>query len=110
MSREPIKKLSCPHLRPLEKALQDAGIPETWRGKAWTNNVREWVYFECYLDIEAIQQQFALPDCITTYQNDDIRTGMEAGLTCETCQDGVIGIHPDHRKGHRQFPESKGWW
>jgi hypothetical protein len=42
--------MTCEHLRPLEQAMIDAGMKETFRGQAWSNNCREWVYFDCFID------------------------------------------------------------
>ncbi len=50
----------CKHLKELEVAIKDVGIGETFRGKAWTNNCREWVYFDCYLDIESLKDRLIL--------------------------------------------------
>ena len=47
--------MTCEHLRPLEQAIIGCGIRETFRGSAWSKNCREWVYFDCYLDIETIR-------------------------------------------------------
>ena len=44
----------CEHLAALEKELIAAGVPITYRGQAWSDNCREWVYFDCCLDRAAI--------------------------------------------------------
>lgn len=90
----------CEHLRGLEKELQEKGFVETCRGKAWTENCREWVYFDAVLDIEKIRQDFALSSCVSVHENLDERSGTERGFFCETCLDGIMG----RIDGGRHFP------
>ena len=47
----------CEHLRALEQAILARGIRETFRGKAWSQNCREWVYFDCFIDTAAVHFQ-----------------------------------------------------
>ena len=47
----------CEHLRQLEEELIAASVPERFRGKAWSRNCREWVYFDCYLDRGSIRRR-----------------------------------------------------
>ena len=47
----------CEHLRQLEDELIAAGVREKFRGRAWSRNCREWVYFDCYLDRDSIRQR-----------------------------------------------------
>lgn len=82
----------CPHLRPLEQALQAARIRECFRGTPWSQNCREWVYFEVRLDVEALQRRFAFPPCVVVHENADERSGREKGFVCEECHDAVIGL------------------
>ena len=51
--------MTCEHLRALEQALRDAGFEPTFRGQAWSENCREWVYFDCYLPAKLIRETFA---------------------------------------------------
>ncbi len=41
--------MTCEHLRSLEQAMIAGGMRETFRGQAWSNDCREWVYFQCLL-------------------------------------------------------------
>lgn len=81
----------CSHLRPLEQALQAAGIKETFRGAAWSQNCREWVYFDVRLEVEALRKRFAFPPCVVVHENTDERSGLEKGFVCEECHDAVMG-------------------
>jgi hypothetical protein len=83
----------CEHLRPVEIALQTANIPETYRGQPWTENCREWVYFDCRLDLEALRQRFALPAFVKDHVHRGTHDGSERGLYCEACHDGVMGLY-----------------
>ena len=81
----------CAHLRPLEQELISLGIQETFRGQAWTENCREWVYFYCVLDLATLRKRLALPYCVVEHINDDPRTGRERGFVCNQHHDGIIG-------------------
>ncbi len=88
----------CKHLKELEVAIKEAGIGETFRGKAWTNNCREWVYFDCYLDIESLKDRFDFDECVVEHTYSDLKAGAESGFICNSCNDGVMGIHPSIKK------------
>ena len=85
----------CEHLRTIEAAIVAAGIAETHRGQVWTANCREWVYFDCRLDCEALMAAYDLGPTVASHKNDDPRSGLEAGLCCTECHDAVMGHHPD---------------
>lgn len=82
----------CEHLQPLERALLDAEIAVTFRGQAWSKNCREWVYFDAFLDVDAIRREFALPDFVTTHSHRGTHDGQEAGLVCSRCHDAIVGF------------------
>lgn len=86
-----VREMVCEHLTPLEQALLARGIAVTFRGQAWSDNCREWVYFDCHLDVPALRQRFALPDWVTTHSHRGTHDGQELGLVCSRCQDGVMG-------------------
>lgn len=85
--------MTCEHLSELESELIGRGIPVTYRGQAWSHNCREWVYFDCYLDVESIRARLNLPNCVEAHSNDDPRSGVERGLVCSMHLDGIIGLH-----------------
>lgn len=89
----------CEHLEELDKALKEKQIKETFRGQPWSNNCREWVYYDCFLDVERLRERFALPAFVVAYSNDDPRSGLEAGLVCDLCKDAVVGAHPSVAAG-----------
>ena len=88
--------LMCEHLRFLEDYLKAKKIPEIFRGQAWSDNCREWVYFDCVLDTESLKTKFNLPPFVITHENTDERSGTELGLVCTQCQDAIMGLHPKH--------------
>ena len=94
----------CDHLAELEQALIDAKIPITFRGKPWTSNCREWVYFACWLDRPAIRERFPIADCVTDHDHLGTHDGQEAGLVCSTCSDAIMGVHSTYRSGVPAFP------
>ncbi|MFT3794104.1 hypothetical protein [Flavobacterium sp.] len=89
----------CEHLAALDNELKANGIAEIFRGQAWSDHCREWVYYDCVLDLEKIRQRHQFPDFVKIHVNADNKSGMEAGLVCEMCADAVIGVHPDLGKG-----------
>lgn len=93
----------CEHLIKLDNELKERGINETFRGKAWSKNTREWVYYDCVLILDKIKTRHNFPDFIKVHVNEDNKSGMESGFCCELCQDGVMGLHPHFGKGKPQF-------
>jgi hypothetical protein len=95
--------LECEHLRALEADLISTGAKETFRGKAWSTTCREWVYFDCVLDVEKLFYMYSLPSFVITHCNCDPRSGLEIGLICTVCKDGVIGVHPSSSENKMLF-------
>ena len=91
-------KMICEHLAGLEKELKKLKIKETYRGQAWGENCREWVYFDCYLNTKKLRKRFRYPEYIRYHVNDDERSGLEEGFTCTLCNDGIMGLHWKERK------------
>jgi hypothetical protein len=89
----------CEHLILIDRELKSKGIKETFRGQPWSDNCREWVYYDCVFDFEKIRSRYNFPDFVVTHFNDDARSGLEAGFVCDQCKDGVIGAHPTVSKG-----------
>jgi len=98
----------CKHLVELEAAIAAAGIHETYRGQVWSENCREWVYYDCLLDVAAIRESYDLAPCVIDHANDDPKSGLESGLVCKECHDAILGVHPQNAKGKRTFPVASG--
>ena len=88
----------CEHLQPLERELIEAGIPETFRGRAWTSHCREWVYFDCFLDLRRLRERLSLPEFVVDHEHLGTHDGQEAGFVCEKCQDAIMGVHKQYRR------------
>jgi hypothetical protein len=82
----------CEHLRDVEAAVVATGARETSRGQAWTDNCREWVYFDTHLDIAGLRATLDLDACVVEHENTDPRSGTERGLVCTVHHDGVMGL------------------
>jgi hypothetical protein len=82
----------CQHLAKLEEALLKANVKETYRGQAWSNNCREWIYFDIVLQIESLSARLQLPSCVRIHENLDSKSGQERGFVCEICKDGIMGL------------------
>lgn len=89
----------CEHLQPLEQALMEAGIEETFRGAAWSRNCREWVYFRCVLDRRSLRERLALPAYVVDHEHLGTHDGQEAGFVCQLCHDAIMGSHPRYPVG-----------
>lgn len=99
----------CEHLRALDEALQAAGIRETYRGQAWTERCREWVYYDCYLERGLLRGRFGLDACVVDHEHYGTHDGREAGLVCTLHCDGLMGLHPrDSKPGAPTFPPGEG--
>jgi len=89
----------CEHLSPLEHELKIKGIKETYRGQPWSENCREWVYFDCFFVRDKLESRFNFPPFVIWHSNDDERSGLEAGFFCDECRDAIIGAHPNVSDG-----------
>jgi hypothetical protein len=96
--------MTCEHLRDLEQALIAKGYAETFRGKAWSDNVREWVYFRVCLNMPAVRERFNLDPCVVDHVYLGTHDGQEAGFECKEHRDGIMGMHPEHCRGVPVFP------
>lgn len=99
--------MTCEHLHALEQALIDGGIPETFRGKAWGNHCREWVYFDCCLDRPALRERFQLEACVTDHEHLGTHDGQEAGFFCSIHEDGIMGVHPKYARADTRIFDAK---
>ena len=84
----------CSHLKDLESAIIDAGIPETYRGAPWSRNCREWVYFDCVLELTELRERFNLAECVKDHDHRGTHDGSERGFYCSSCHDAIMGVHP----------------
>jgi len=83
--------MTCEHLKPLEQAIMTCGIRETFRGEAWSQNCREWVYFDCFIDTAAVRHLFAFPSCVADHSHRGTHDGQERGFVCSDCHDAIMG-------------------
>ncbi len=81
----------CEHLRALERVIIARGIRETFRGQAWSRNSREWVYFDCYIDVDAIRHVYDLASWVQEHVHCGTHDGRERGFYCSECHDGIMG-------------------
>ena len=70
--------MTCEHLRALEQAIQAAGLHETFRGQAWSDNCREWVYFDCWIDLDGVRLRHSLPECVRDHVHRGTHDGESA--------------------------------
>jgi len=88
--------MTCEHLNPLEQELTDIGMKEVFRGKPWSDNCREWVYYDClFTDLDKTIDRFQLDrNFVKIHSHLGTHDGQEHGLVCNTCKDGIMGKHP----------------
>jgi hypothetical protein len=89
----------CEHLRQLEAEILAAGLRETFRGQAWSDNCREWVYFKCFFDRDRIRRRMSLPECVHDHEHRGTHDGTEAGFVCSECHDAIMGLHSSQVTG-----------
>lgn len=88
--------MTCSHLILLEKELLSFEIKETFRGKAWSKNCNEWVYFDCYLDLQSIRQRINFSTCVIDHHHLGAHDGQESGFVCTLCNDAIMGNHQQY--------------
>jgi len=93
----------CEHLTALEREILAAGIKETFRGQAWSQSCREWVYFDSLLDLPALRARLTFDVCVEDHVHRGTHDGSEAGLVCSLHHDAIMGVHPDHAAGRPRF-------
>ena len=88
--------MTCKHLRALEQDLINNSVEITFRGKAWSKNCREWVYFDrVFDDAEALIKQFNLDrKYVRVHKHIGTHDGTEIGVKCIQCHDGIMGRLP----------------
>lgn len=89
--------MTCEHLMTLEKELARIGMKEVYRGKAWSDNCREWVYYDCvFPNLEKTIDRFHLDkEFVAIHSHLGTHDGQEHGLFCNLCKDGIMGKHPE---------------
>jgi hypothetical protein len=83
----------CEHLMELDCYIKSKKIKEIFRGKAWSENCREWVYYDCILNVNTLKEKFNLDGCIKIHEYNDIKVANELGFYCNSCKDAVIGFN-----------------
>jgi hypothetical protein len=85
--------MSCEHLIAVEQGILAQGIRETFRGAAWSHDCREWVYFDCFIDIAAVRSRHELAPCVHDHAHRGTHDGQERGLVCAKCHDAIMGSY-----------------
>jgi hypothetical protein len=88
----------CEHLIELENYIIDKNIKEIFRGKSWSENCREWVYYDCVFNIDRLKKKFNLSNCVIIHEYNDIKIANELGFYCNSCKDAIIGFSPSNKK------------
>ena len=86
----------CEHLMELDRYIKNKGIKEIFRGKAWSENCNEWVYYDCIMNIKKLKEKFIFDNCITIHEYFDIKSANELGFFCNKCKDGIMGFIPNN--------------
>jgi hypothetical protein len=93
----------CGHLRELDNYIKSKNVKELFRGKAWSENCNEWVYYDCILNIEKLRRKFSFADCVKTHEYYDMKTANESGFYCNTCKDGIMGFASINEKSQAKI-------
>jgi hypothetical protein len=82
----------CRHLIELDNYIKRKGIKELFRGKAWSENCNEWVFYDRIIDIDKIKEKIKPDKCVTVHKYYDIKIANELGFFCSNCNDAIIGF------------------
>jgi hypothetical protein len=104
---------SCPHLRPIEHAIRQAGIPTRLVTAPWKagSTLYSKVRADCRIHVPELERRFTLSESFgysegyapEHYQYDN----PWAGLTCRECKSSMELVHPEWPGPHsRWFPEN----
>jgi hypothetical protein len=74
--------------------MESMGVPAIWQGRPWSANCREWIYYNCLFDPQALKQRLSLCEHIIVHEYNDVKVAAERGLFCPQCNDAVMGKHP----------------
>jgi hypothetical protein len=86
----------CEHLQPVEDYIRSQGVRVFDVCTPWSQNCRNWVYFEnIVLDAASLKSRFQLPDFVTIHSHRGTHDGSEQGLVCQLDHDALMGSHPD---------------
>jgi hypothetical protein len=86
----------CRHLIKLDDYIKNNCVKELFRGKAWSKNCNEWVYYDCIINIDKIKQKMGFDDCVKIHEYNDFRIANELGFYCNICKDGIMGFSPNN--------------
>jgi len=81
----------------------ERGLRQTYRGQPWSQNCRQWVYFDCYIDTAVVRQRFDLAPCVQEHAHRGTHDGEERGFVCTACHDGIMGRYA-RSEGAAAFP------
>jgi hypothetical protein len=84
----------CTHLSSAKKFIETFNPVVTYEGKAWTENSRYWIYYDAVIDAESLKIGLKMDECVLIEDMDDYKLGLEYGLWCSVCKDGIMGKHP----------------
>ncbi|MCB0704211.1 MAG: hypothetical protein KDC34_02835 [Saprospiraceae bacterium] len=86
-----ISQIESDQIRSIAEYLYKQQIPVTFFGKAWSGCTNNWIYFDTYLDIEALTALFNLGEHIEIHENLDPRSGLEKGFIDKNTGEGLMG-------------------
>jgi hypothetical protein len=78
----------CEHLRMPEEDIISNGIKVIYRGRAWSLNCREWVFFDCCFDFDSIKRRLNLYDCVIKHEHYGTHDGQELGFIVQSVKTG----------------------
>lgn len=96
--------ITCSHLQHLEHELRETGTHIEYQGKSWWGTSRGmWMYFQCFLEADALRQRFNLPQSVHYSEYNGGVAGQEAGFVCSECDSAVMGVHRHYARDVKVF-------
>jgi hypothetical protein len=69
-------------LEALDNYVRNKNVKELFRGNAWSKNCREWVYYDCVLNVKKLKEKFSFNNCVIIREYNDIKVANELGFFC----------------------------
>lgn len=89
--RNPLNLIQSEELKKLVKYLINKNVKINFIGKAWSENVSTWIYFDTILNLSQIRTRLSLSENIIEHKNIHPRSGLEAGFIDKITKEGVMG-------------------
>jgi len=89
--RDKTNLIKSDSIRQIARSLKKSGIEVTYFGRAWTEQLADWIYFDTVLNVEKLRNKYQLGAHIVIHENLDPKSGTEKGFIDEQTGEGLMG-------------------